>query len=88
MATAALFCRLQDEDYHGRQFAAFEFVAELAFGLLRAKQQQVGGVRGPVVVARQIVLEGDGPLENGKREEWIRWMRWMLKEQVFGVEWS
>lgn len=47
----------------------FELVVGLAFGLLRAKQQQVDGVRGPVVVARQIVLEGDGPLENGKREE-------------------
>lgn len=70
MATAALFCHRQDEDYHRRQVAAFELVAELAFGLLRAKQQQVDGVRGrPVVVARQIVLEGDGPLENGKREE-------------------
>lgn len=69
MAIGALLCHQQDEDYHRHQSAGFELVVELAFGLLRAKYQQVGGVTGPVVAAQQIALDENGLLENGKGEE-------------------
>lgn len=69
MATGALLCHQQDGDYHKHQFAGFELVAELAFGLLRTKHQQVDEMTGPVVVAQQIALDENETLENDKREE-------------------